>query len=212
MKPFILFLWGIWDGLYFTFNRMKYVSKNENLFRIVRKVYRGPSLQTISGHWIHAGDEIIKIHLYNYRLAKEMYRYPKDKSPAIYLKRNIQSSLAGLGSYVEQLPNRERIKGIVGTSLLNRGAERLGFTTYDVETTPYFMIKQYLYKFIYLLVHPSGLAYIKTHGKRLKSKHLVMSAHELLNLYVYQENKNEKDADFHRKKSWRRSLSSSQSD
>lgn len=211
MKSFLLFWWGIWDFIYYSCNRMEYVSKESNLFRIVKKKYRGPSLQTSTGEWIRRGDKILKLHIHNYRLAKELQKYPPNKSLAIYLKRNIQESLEGLSQYVQKLPDRDEIKGVIGTSLLNRGAEKFGFATYEVDRTFYFIVKQFLYKVIYLMVHPSGMQHIRHHGSRLKSKHLVMSSYELINLYCCQENENEKNDHLHRNKGWRGALSSSKS-
>ncbi|GAA0380288.1 YkoP family protein [Bacillus horti] len=183
MKAIILTFWGIWDWIYFQLNRMEYVSKADNLFRIVRKTYKGPDLQTQTGKWITKGDQILKLHLYNYRLAKELHQNP-NRSLAIYLKRNIEHSLFGLSVFTQQLPEKDQIKGIIGTSLLNRGAERFGFRTYDVEKSFYFSIKHYLYKVICLLVHPDGTLFLKRHGKRLKSKHMIMSLDELTERYM----------------------------
>lgn len=163
---------------------MKYVSKEDNMFRVVRKKYNGPPLQTKSGEWIKKGDQIIKIHLHNYRLAKIVRRYPSQIRLAVYLKKTMEHSLKGLCDYVNSLPDQHEIKAIIGTTMLTRGAERFGFATHDVPPSLCFKWKGFLYKFIYLIVHPHGFDYIQKHGKRLKSKHLVMSVHELFQFYL----------------------------
>lgn len=187
VKVIFLQIWGAWDWIYYRFNRMQYVSKKHNIFRIVRKTYKGPPLQTKTGEWITAGDDIIKIHLHNYALAKEVLNRRSDLALALYLKNYIQRSLIGLNTHISELPERNNIKAIMGTSMLNRGAERFGFSVHEVNNSLYFWFKGYLYKFIYLVVHPFGYHYLQKHGGRLKSKHLVMSINELIELYSGQE-------------------------
>jgi hypothetical protein len=187
VKATFLFLWGIWDWIYYHCNRLEYVSKEDNIFRIVRKTYKGPPLQTRNGDWIKDGDAIIKIHLYNYALAKKVLLYSSEVSLALYLKNYMKCSLRGLSQYIQQLPEDVHIKGIIGTSMLNRGAERFGFCSHDVNHSFFYWFKGYLYKLIYLSVHPYGLHYLQKHGSRLKSKHLVMSTNELYELYLSKE-------------------------
>lgn len=187
VRVIFLQMWGAWDWLYYRFNRMQYVSKKENIFRIVRKTYKGPPLQTKTGEWITTGDVILKIHLHNYALAKEVLHRRSEISLALFLKNYIHQSLIGLSKHIRELPEGSHIKGIIGTSMLNRGAERFGFQVHEVNHSIYFWFKGYLYKFIYLVVHPYGFHYLKKHGGRLRSKHLVMSINELFELYQGQE-------------------------
>lgn len=189
MKKIILCLWGLWDWLYFHCNRMEYVSKGDNIFRVVRKTYKGPPLITNSGQWICPGDEIIKIHLYNYQLAKEILNFSSDVAYVLYLRKGIQRSMQGLSAYIIDLPDYERIKAIMGTSMLNRGAERFGFYKHGVEDTWYYRLKAYLYKFIYMLIHPQGLRYLKQHGSKLEIQHLVITVQELLQRYDHESGK-----------------------
>ncbi len=184
VKEIALMLWGLWDRIYYTFSRLQFVSKEDNLFRIVRKKYRGVPLQTKSGQWIHKGDEIIKLHIYNYRLAKEINKHGTEVSMGLYMKREIEKSMIGLSEFLASQPDIKKVKAIVGTSMLNRGAERLGFALQEVSPSWYFRYKSFLFKIIYLLVHPFGYAYLKQHGKRLQSKHMIMSIDELFDLYL----------------------------
>jgi hypothetical protein len=187
MKGVMLRLWGVWDWFYFCFNRMQYVSKEDNIFRIVRKKHTGPPLKTHSGEWIRPGDEIIKIHLYNYGLAKQVVQYHTEVSLALYLKKYMKESLVGLCEYINELPDNQNIKAIIGTSMLNRGADRLGFCLHDVQRSIFYWLKGFMYRFIYIMVHPYGMKYLKKNGYRLKSKHLVMSVNELNDLYLRRE-------------------------
>lgn len=162
---------------------MVYVSKENNIFRVVHKVYQGEPLQTRSGDWIKKGDKILKLHLYNYRLAKLIQNKQSEVHLAILLRNLIKQSLYGLCAYIQSLPKEYEVKGIIGTTMLNRGAERLGFTIHDVNPSFYNSWKGLQNLWMYMLVHPEGLQYIKKHGKRLQAKHLVMSTEELLQRY-----------------------------
>lgn len=183
VKELFLPLWRVWDWLYFHCNRMQYISKPHNIFRVIRKKYKGPPLETGDGTIILSGDEIIKIHLYNYRIATEIKNYSSEMAYIFHLKPLLEQSLKGLYHYIITLPQHENIKAIVGTTMLNRGAERFGFTVCDVKPTWRYWLKGMLYKTIYLLVHPEGWNYLKRHGQRLQSKHVVMSMETLKNRY-----------------------------
>lgn len=184
MKGLLLILWGIWDKIYYLCTRIRFVSKQDNLFRIVRKVYKGPPLQTKSGHLIQSGDEIVKIHIYNYGLAKSLYKLNNDVSMALYIRKKIEESLKGLSEYLSQEPDIHKVKAVIGTSMLNRGAERFGFSLQDVQDTLYYRYKAFIFKLIYLLIHPYGFSYLRKNGNKLKSKHIIMSIEELFELYL----------------------------
>jgi hypothetical protein len=183
VKQLALRIWGVWDIVYFHMNRMNYVSKKNNVFRVIHKTYKGPPLITNSGEWIREGDKVLKIHLHNYRLARELMQYSSDVGFVFYLHRLITESMIGLSAYIQQLPEDQQIKAVIGTSMLHKGADRFGFYVHDVESTFRLYLKGFLFKLIYLLMHPSGLKYLHRHGNRLQSKHLVMSARELCQLY-----------------------------
>lgn len=183
MKELILALWALWDWIYFHCNRMQFVSKEDNLFRVVRKTYKGLPLKTDDGTVIFPGDEIIKIHLYNYRIAQDIKRFPSELAYIYHFKRALLSSLQGLCAHILTLPNHDRIKGIMGTTMLNRGADRLGFTLCEVRPTCLSRAKDLLFKLIFLLIHPQGRQYLRQHGHKLKSKHVVMSLTTLKERY-----------------------------
>jgi hypothetical protein len=184
MKVILLALWGIWDFIYFSCNRMQFVSKEDNLFRIVRKKYSGPPLRTKSGEWIYSGDEIIKLHIYNYGLAKEISGFRSEMSFALYVKSKMKKSLVGLSEFVYNQPDVHRIKAIIGTSMSNKSAERFGFCVHEVNDSLYFWFKSYVFKMIYIMVNPYGFEYLRSHKNRLQSKHVVMSVNELFDLYL----------------------------
>lgn len=162
---------------------MVYISKEDNIFRVVHKIYKGVPLQTKSGDWIETGDKILKIHIHNYRLAQLIQNKQSEVHLAILLRNIIKQSLYGLSEYIQSLPNEYKVKGIIGTTMLNRGAERLGFTTHEVSRPLYNSWKELQNIWMYLLVHPQGLQYIKKYRKRLQPKHLVMTTEELLQRY-----------------------------
>lgn len=183
MKEIFLSLWSLWDWIYYRCNRLQFVSKSDNLFRVVRKTYKGPPLKIRDGTIIFPGDEIIKIHLYNFRIAQEIREYPSEVAYIHHFKRTLESSLRGLCAYILTLPDHGRIKGIMGTTMLNRGAHRLGFTLCEVSPSWLYRARGLLYKLIFVLIHPLGWRYLKRHGHKLKSKHVVMSLATLKERY-----------------------------
>ncbi len=186
-KKMVLKLWSIWDFIYFKCNRMKWVSQDDqNILRVVKKKYKGPPLKTQTGEIVSPGDTILKIHLYNYKLAKKMANVTSEVSIALYIRRCITKSLQDLSEQLK-LKGDTSIRAIMGTTMMNRGAEQLGFSVHEVNAANLiFFWKRLLFKLIYLLIHPHGFSYIRNHGKQLKSKHVLMSINELYKRYTNQ--------------------------
>lgn len=183
MNSGILSLWGIWDTVYQCCTRLQYVDKENNIFRIVLLRYRGEVLATADGQKICPGDLIIKLHIHNYRLAKMFHGLRNETKMALLLRKRILESLPQLACFVADLPQAEQIKGIVGTTMLSKGAEKLGFSVSPVPLTPFFRYKSWYLKLMIRLIHPDG-------HKRLSRNHdlvlnrVYMSKAELFRRYL----------------------------
>ncbi|MBO8165015.1 MAG: hypothetical protein H0Z34_15070 [Brevibacillus sp.] len=185
MNAGILSLWGVWDAIYQRCTRLQYVDKGKNIFRIVQLRYRGEVLTTADGQLIRPGDRIIKLHIHNYYLATRFQGITSDTRMGLLLRQYILISLPQLAAYVASLPQAEQIKGIVGTTMLAKGAEQLGFSVSEVPMTLFFRYKSWYLKLMLSLIHPDGFKRVRNQPE-LVLKRVYMSKDELFRRYLPQ--------------------------
>jgi len=183
MNSGILSLWGIWDTVYQCCTRLQYVDREKNIFRIVLLRYRGEVLATADGQEIRPGDLIIKLHIHNYRLAKMFYGLHNETKMALLLRKRILESLPQLAAFVAALPQSAQIKGVVGTTMLSKGAEKLGFSVSQVPLTPFFRYKRWYLKLMIRLIHPDGAKRL-SRNQDLVLNRVYMSKAELFRRYL----------------------------
>ncbi|USG67241.1 hypothetical protein NDK47_08200 [Brevibacillus ruminantium] len=180
-------LWGIWDKLYQRCTRLQYIEKENNIFRIVRLRYRGEPLVTSDNRMISAGDLILKLHIHNYYFATLCSGVKNDLRIALLLRQQILRSLPQLASYLNAMEEQDVIKGIVGTTMLNKGVEPLGFSISDVPMNWFFRYKRWYLKIMLRLIHPDGKGRLKTWKHEVPLKRVYMSKEELLRRYLPRE-------------------------
>ncbi|MGG1659306.1 YkoP family protein [Brevibacillus sp. NRS-1366] len=183
MNTSLLLLWGYWDEIYQRCTRLKYIEKGNNIFRIVPLRYRGESLVTTDGHMIHNGDLIVKIHIHNYYFATLCRGVKDELRMALLLRRHIMLSLPKLATYLESMQSSEEIKGIVGTTMLHKGVQPLGFSVSDVPMTWFFRYKRWYLRLLLRIVHPDGKRRVRTWNQEMPLKRVYMSKDLLLNRY-----------------------------
>jgi len=183
MNRSLLNLWRVWDMIYYSFSRLQYVKKNENLFRIVLLPYWGSELKTKNGHTIVKDDLVIKLHIHNLRLAEIIHQKKDAKALGLLLLREIRKSLPGLAQFVANHPRADEIRGVVGTTFLHRGAENLGFSTMEPLSSIY-KAKTYYLKWMLRIMHPDGKARLNKENDNLTIKRVFISKEELFDLYL----------------------------
>lgn len=184
MKSGTLVIWGMWDALYQRCTRLRYVEKGRNIFRIVLLRYRGETLTTSDNREIRAGDLILRLHIHNYRFACECDGIENDIKMVLLLRRMVAHSLPQLASYLAALPQSHEIKGIVGTTMLNKGVEQLGFSISDVPMNWFFAYKRWYLKYLLLIIHRNGWERMKNFDQRTTLSRVYMSKEELLRRYL----------------------------
>lgn len=184
MNTGILLLWGIWDTLYQRCTRLRYIRKGENIFRVVLLSYRGESLLTSDDMQIKTGDLIVKLHIHNYLFAC-LCRGVKDETRIVLLlRRHIVQSLPQLALYLHSLPEIDQIKGIVGTTMLYKGVEPLGFSCSDVPMNWFFRYKRWYLRLMIRIIHPQGRKRVQRWDQQRPLKRVYMSKEELFRRYL----------------------------
>lgn len=183
MNSSLLMLWGVWDNVYQRCTRLRYIEKGANIFRVVLLRYRGETLVTTDNQRITNGDLIVKIHIHNYYFATLCKGVKDDLKLALLLRRHILQSLPKLAQYVETMENKENIKGIVGTTMLHKGVQPLGFSISDVPMNGFFRYKRWYLRLLLRIVHPDGKKRVQTWNREMPLKRVYMSKEALLARY-----------------------------
>ncbi len=164
--------------------RLEYVDKkNNNIFRVVFCKYRGPDLVTRDGFTIHHGDQIVKLHIYNWKLSQMLKGIKNENRLGLTTLRIVKSSLPTLAEYVQDHPKGEQAKAVIGTTFLHRGVHRLGFDVESVPNNLKFKWKNAYLRFLLFFIHPNGKARLKTRPEELFIKRVYMSKDQLFQLY-----------------------------
>lgn len=183
MNSSLLTLWGLWDDVYQRCTRLRYIEKGANIFRVVLLRYRGETLVTDDQQVIRNGDLILKIHIHNYYFATLCKGVKDELRLALLLRRHIMQSLPKLASYLESMAQKEEVKGIVGTTMLHKGVQPLGFSISDVPMNWFFRYKRWYLRLLLRIIHPDGKRRVQTWDTEMPLKRVYMSKDMLLQRY-----------------------------
>lgn len=175
MKRYLLTIWNILDPIYYHLSRLHYVADHEQrrtIFRVRLTKYRGSTVVLKDGTIIHKNDLLLKIHLHNVRMIRELKQVDSEMKKAILLYHMVRDDLQCLYRYIEKHPRRHEIKGIVGITMLTRGTKRLAFETFSLKNRYYRLFKQ----LTFLLI-----GFIANSPNRNRPVYLFMSLNRLLN-------------------------------
>ncbi|QKY69922.1 hypothetical protein [Lentibacillus sp. CBA3610] len=151
MKSYLLTLWNTFDPIYYNFTRLHHVADHEHnktIFRVRLTKYKGKTVVLKDGTTIHKNDLLLKIHLHNVRMIRELKQVKSEMKKAILLYHMIRNDLQCLSRYVEKHPRRYAIKAIIGITALHKGTERLGFETFSLQNRYYRLVKQLTFSLI----------------------------------------------------------------
>ncbi|WP_318839092.1 YkoP family protein [Priestia endophytica] len=185
MRLFFISAWSTIDPLYYLCTRLHYIEQtreNANIFRVRLTRYKGREVILSDGTIIKKNDVLVKIHLHNVRLLKELQGFNNDLRKTMILYKKVKESLPHLALYIQRHENEKEIKGIVGITMLNKGCERLGFEPYTISSRTYKWFKQLALYPIYLLSTPKRPP---KNRKTPSPKYLFMSKGSLLTKYGF---------------------------
>ncbi|WP_120188618.1 YkoP family protein [Ammoniphilus oxalaticus] len=179
----IIHAWSILDKLYFRCSRLEFVDEQrDNIFRVRLLTYRGPSLSFEDGTTIQSSDLLLKIHLHNYRLMKEMESIDHDIKRALYVYQRVKQSLPGLAHFFVNHPQCDDIKALLGITVLNRGVKPLGFQVSKISNPAYRTLKGWFQLPMMMLLQPHKRLTLLKKGP-LAPNYLMMTKEQLVNRY-----------------------------
>jgi hypothetical protein len=181
VKSTFLTIWSILDPIYYSFTRLVCIEHkaNKNVFRVRLTRYRGPELVLSDGTVIKKNDILLKIHLHNIILLKDLMPISNNLIKGRRIYRLVEQSMPGLAEFIMNHPKYHQIKGIVGITTLNRGCKELGFEIFSIQNNVY-----KLYKWVTLLpLHLLTTAHPMKKSNKHVPTYLMMSKPSLLHKY-----------------------------
>jgi hypothetical protein len=186
MKGYLISIWNLIDPFYYFCTRLTYPPCEEtegNIFRVRLTKYKGREIILSDGTRINKNDTLVKIHLHNVRLLKELKNIKSEIKKAKIIYHYVQKSLPGIEIYIQNQSQSDKIKGIIGITSLNKGCERLGFELVDISHPIYKWFKRFSFLSIGILSSQnSSILHILTHQQ---PKYIFMSTKKLSNMYRY---------------------------
>ncbi|WP_428911492.1 YkoP family protein [Niallia sp. Krafla_26] len=181
MRDYIISVWSWMDPLYYHFTRLTFPAKEGNIFRVRLTKYKGRNFVLSDGTEINKNDLLLKIHLHNIRLLKEFKSLTSELKKAKLIYNYVQRSMPEIDLYIQNHPKSNKIKGVIGITILNKGCERLGFEVFDLSHPVYRWFKQIAFLPIGILSsrNVSVSHILKNH----KPSYLFMSTKKLSNMY-----------------------------
>jgi hypothetical protein len=151
-------------------------SHQRHIFRVRLTRYKGRNVVLSDGTIIQKNDLLIKIHLHNIRLLKDIYHLTSEIKKARYIYEQVGKGLPHLANYIQSHPQSEDIKGIIGITMLHKGSKRLGFETVPIRNKWYCTFKQ----IVFLPIHFLASNQLSFQEMIRPPKYLFMSKNKLL--------------------------------
>lgn len=178
MKLCVITIWTFLDPLYYAFTRLTYVEDSE-ILRVKVTKYKGRSCVLADGTEIKKNDLLIKIHLHNVILLRELLGMKGETSKARLIYKQVKQALPGVADYLHNHPKKNEIKGLVGITALNKGSRRLGFESIAISNKIYLWFKL----IVFLPMYCMAVSTISGQSIRRHPMYLFMSKHTLFELY-----------------------------
>src|SRR4051794_40023090 len=135
MKQRIIQVWGMLDSAYFFCTHLQcleQITGNTNVFRVRLTRYKGREVVLSDGTLIKKNDLLVKIHLHNVRILKEMQCIDDNFKKTLFLYKNVQASLPDLAFFIIHHNRKDQIKGVIGITMIEKGYKRLGFESFSL--------------------------------------------------------------------------------
>jgi hypothetical protein len=177
-----LSFWRYIDPVYYSLTRLQYLCSDQEkgIFRVRLTRYKGKNVTLSDGTEICKNDLLVKIHLHNIKVIKDCTPMKNDLSKGKAVFKMVLDSMPYLASYIYNHPKKEKIKGVIGITLINKGVKGLGFECVLPESKLYTQFKKISQMFIYLLSHSTiSVENFKKHHP----VYLMMSKEKLMEKY-----------------------------
>lgn len=130
--------------------------------------YRGKTFLLADGTEIKRNDCLLKIHLHNVRVLKEVMSISHSVQRTRMIYKMVEQSMPVLAKFIDSHQKKDDIKGVIGITMLNKGVKKLGFELMYPENRYYIHFKRITQMPIFLISH-STLSMKKIKNQKSKT-------------------------------------------
>ncbi|WP_249872324.1 YkoP family protein [Oceanobacillus saliphilus] len=145
LRSCCLCVWNFIDPIYYRFTRLEYIVNekgNQTMVRVRLTKYKGRSITLADGTVINKNDTLLKIHLHNVQLVKQVHMFESELRRGLVIYKSVRDALPSIAKYIQLHENTDDIKGIIGITSLYKGCKRLGFETKPIHSNYYKFFKK----------------------------------------------------------------------
>lgn len=174
LKRGILRLWFQYEKLFHSLFHLQPASTDAPLLHYRQRPYQGEEVKLDDGSVLSKGDSVLELHFDNRRLYEIGASAKSTLHIAIQMIRGVEQQLPALASRIAEEPNLANVKALYGVSMINRGAEKLGFIVQELPKGLFATASRWYLALLLLVIHPAGQRRFRKgqlHAGQQKSSH-----------------------------------------
>jgi len=179
VKRAIVGLWMLWESCFHVLFRLKPVGNGQAFNYRIRK-YTGQPVLLKDGQQLRSGDCVMEMHFENKILFEMGMSSRSTVHTAIRLLREVERAIPDLARVLEEDPRGDKVKALYGISMIHRGADGLGFQTFDLPKGLFAKLTNLYLRILLSVIHPDGRKHVRKQSERLSPKIIVMAREDLL--------------------------------
>lgn len=179
VKKVVVAAWLLWEKVFHIMFRLKPVGEGKFFNYRIRK-YAGPPLDLRADTTLHSGDYIMEIHFENQMLFDLGMNSRSALQTGIKIIREMEKGLPHMARELALAPNGDKVKALYGVSMVHRGAESLGYGTYDLPRGLFSWMTNIYLRILMRVIHPEGNERVRTKGEVMTPRMLIMPRDILL--------------------------------
>lgn len=179
LKKAIVAVWLLWEKIFHILFRLHPIGDGKFFNYRIRR-YAGPPLDLRADTTLHSGDYIMEIHFDNQMLFELGMNSRSALQTGIKIIREMERALPDMARELASAQNGDKVKALYGVSMIHRGAESLGYGTYDLPRGLFSWMTNIYLRILIRVIHPKGNEKVRTKGERLNPRMLIMPRELLL--------------------------------
>lgn len=189
-KKLIVSLWLKYEKLFQKVMSLKSLDGPEGeMFHYRLITYKGKPLSLNNGAMLQKGDTVAELHLDNKKLSEFAFTSKNPLVVAVKTIREIERAMPILAKEILNEMKSKPVKALYGITMINRGADKLGFQIYDMPKGLFLYSSRLYLKLIMKVLTPSHASTVTKHAREATPEEpriMIMSIEHLLS-FIKQE-------------------------
>jgi peptidoglycan/xylan/chitin deacetylase (PgdA/CDA1 family) len=178
-KKLIVAAWMLYEKVFHVLFRLHPVGDGKFFNYRIRR-YAGPPLDLRADVTLQSGDHIMEIHFENQMLFDLSMNSKSALQTGIKIIREMEKALPDMARELSTVTNGDKVKALYGVSMIHRGAESLGYGTYELHRGLFSWMTNIYLRILIRVIHPEGNERVRTKGETMSPRMLIMPRELLL--------------------------------